>query len=271
LVNRQIDAIRGTIIRQTMFAEFEKLIHASAESGEPLTIDRLTEIYRGLLKLYFGPDFALDDELKLECFRIPHFYRAFYVYKYATGMSAAMALSDRVLAGKETPLAPAGRGAGGEGRSRDGGGQQTPLAAYLRFLSGGCSRDPLDLLRDAGVDMEHRRRPGPVRPVGRRVRPAVVGRKQSSPSWQTKSSSSASDIVATCIGRRKGASLGQFCQLPTGRRPSRSLSPGQRPGERGRNDFRVGPTGQPFLGGEWLARWAGSVRPRLCTLGVAQG
>jgi oligoendopeptidase F len=132
LINRQIDAMRGTIIRQTMFAEFEKLSHASAESGEPLTIDRLTEIYRGLLELYFGPDFALDDELNLECLRIPHFYRAFYVYKYATGMSAAIALADRVLAS--------------EGDS--------PVEAYLRFLSGGCSKDPLDLLRDAGVDME---------------------------------------------------------------------------------------------------------------------
>ena len=91
--------MRGTIIRQTMFAEFEKQIHASAESGEPLTIDRLTELYRELLKQYFGPDFALDDELSLECLRIPHFYHAFYVYKYATGMSAAIALADRVLAG----------------------------------------------------------------------------------------------------------------------------------------------------------------------------
>lgn len=130
LINRQIDAIRGTIIRQTMFAEFEKLIHASAESGEPLTIDRFQEIYRGLLEQYFGPDFALDDELSLECLRIPHFYRAFYVYKYATGMSAAMALAERVLSG---------------------GSQE--LDAYLRFLAGGCSKDPLDLLRDAGVDM----------------------------------------------------------------------------------------------------------------------
>lgn len=136
LINRQIDAMRGTIIRQTMFAEFEKLIHASAESGEPLTIDRLTEIYRELLKQYFGPDFALDDELSLECLRIPHFYHAFYVYKYATGMSAAIALADRVL-----------------------GGGRAELDAYLKFLSGGCSKDPLDLLRSAGVDMEQ---PAPI-------------------------------------------------------------------------------------------------------------
>lgn len=136
LINRQIDAMRGTIIRQTMFAEFEKQIHASAESGEPLTIDRFRELYRALLADYFGPDFAIDDDLSLECLRIPHFYRAFYVYKYATGMSAAMALADRVL-----------------------GGGQPELDAYLQFLSGGCSKDPLDLLRAAGVDME---KPEPV-------------------------------------------------------------------------------------------------------------
>ncbi len=131
LVNRQIDAMRGTIIRQTMFAEFEKLAHATAESGEPLTIDRFQEIYRELLGRYFGPDFTLDDELNLECLRIPHFYRAFYVYKYATGMSAAIALCQRVL-----------------------GGGRRELDDYLRFLGGGCSKDPLDLLREAGVDME---------------------------------------------------------------------------------------------------------------------
>src|SRR5262245_46453127 len=131
LVNRDIDAIRGTIIRQTMFAEFEKIAHATVESGEPLTVEKFREIYRGLLTLYFGPDFVIDDELALECFRIPHFYRAFYVYKYATGLSAAIALSQRVLNG--------GRG---------------ELNDYLSFLKGGCSKFPLDLLRDAGVDME---------------------------------------------------------------------------------------------------------------------
>ena len=131
LINRQIDAMRATIFRQTMFAEFEKLTHASAEEGEPLTVERFRSIYRELLELYFGPDFALDDVLSLECFRIPHFYRAFYVYKYATGMSAAIALAERILSGG-----------------------QTELNDYLGFLQGGCSKDPLDLLRDAGVDME---------------------------------------------------------------------------------------------------------------------
>ena len=158
LINRQIDAMRGTIIRQTMFAEFEKQAHASAESGEPLTIDRLTELYRELLKQYFGPDFALDDELSLECLRIPHFYHAFYVYKYATGMSAAIALADRVLAGRNgdrsnLPERPGGCFA------QIGPVPISPTDAYLQFLNGGCSKDPLDLLRAAGVDMEQ---PAPI-------------------------------------------------------------------------------------------------------------
>jgi len=131
LINRQIDAMRGTIFRQTMFAEFEKLAHQSAEAGEPLTLDRFKEIYHGLLEQYFGPGFALDEQLDLECLRIPHFYQAFYVYKYATGMCAAMALAERVLQG---------------GRAE--------REAYLRFLSAGCTKDPLDLLRDAGVDLK---------------------------------------------------------------------------------------------------------------------
>jgi oligoendopeptidase F len=136
LINRDIDAIRGTIIRQTMFAEFEKISHACVESGEPLTVERFKSIYRELLALYFGPDFAIDDCLALECFRIPHFYRAFYVYKYATGLSAAIALAERVTSGG-----------------------QHELNDYLGFLRGGCSRWPLDLLRGAGVDME---KPEPV-------------------------------------------------------------------------------------------------------------
>ena len=131
LINRQIDGIRGTIIRQTMFAEFEKVIHALVEAGEPLTVDALREEYRKLLELYFGPDFVIDPELELECMRIPHFYRAFYVYKYATGLSAAIALSERVTTGGKRELDD-----------------------YLGFLKGGCSKWPLDLLRDAGVDME---------------------------------------------------------------------------------------------------------------------
>jgi oligoendopeptidase F len=131
LINRMIDGIRGTIIRQTMFAEFEKIIHALVEKGEPLTIDMLRGEYRKLLDAYFGPAFSIDEQLSLECLRIPHFYRAFYVYKYATGLSAAIALSERVT-----------------------GGRQQELSDYLGFLKGGCSKFPLDLLRGAGVDME---------------------------------------------------------------------------------------------------------------------
>jgi oligoendopeptidase F len=136
LINREIDDIRATIIRQTMFAEFEKITHEMAESGEPLTVKAFQDVYRKLLETYFGQQFKLDDELSLECLRIPHFYRAFYVYKYATGLSAAIALSQRVLKGGKPEL-----------------------NAYLGFLKGGCSKDPLDLLRDAGVDME---KPKPV-------------------------------------------------------------------------------------------------------------
>lgn len=131
LINNQIDDIRATIVRQTMFAEFEKTTHAMVESGEPLTLAAFRQVYRQLLADYFGPEFTLDEALALECLRIPHFYRAFYVYKYATGLSAAIALSERVLAG-----GPA------------------ELADYLGFLQAGCSKFPLDLLRDAGVDLE---------------------------------------------------------------------------------------------------------------------
>ena len=130
LINREVDSIRATVIRQTMFAEFEKIIHEMAESGEALTLETLQAEYRKLLEAYFGPNFELDDILSLECLRIPHFYRAFYVFKYATGLSAAIALSQRVLKGGDAELQD-----------------------YLGFLQGGCSKDPLDLLRDAGVDM----------------------------------------------------------------------------------------------------------------------
>ncbi len=130
LINHEVDSIRATMVRQTMFAEFEKRTHEMAESGEPLTTNSLKTEYRKLLDDYFGPNFQIDDTLSLECLRIPHFYRAFYVYKYATGLAAAIALSRRVL----------------EGGQRE-------LKDYLRFLQSGCSKDPLDLLKDAGVDM----------------------------------------------------------------------------------------------------------------------
>lgn len=136
LINREIDEIRGTIVRQTMFAEFERVIHELVEAGEALTLERIRVEYRRLLDLYFGPDFVVDEALELEALRIPHFYSAFYVYKYATGLSAAIALSQRVLHGGT--------------RERE---------QYLDFLKGGGSDYPLALLRKAGVDME---RPEPV-------------------------------------------------------------------------------------------------------------
>ena len=142
LINNELDSIRATLVRQTMFAEFEKRTHEMAEAGEPLTVQSLRSVYRELLDAYFGPEFVVDKELELECFRIPHFYRAFYVYKYATGLSAAVALARRVLEGGEKEL-------------KD----------YLGFLSGGCSLDPLDLLRSAGVDMAS---PEPVQTTLRR-------------------------------------------------------------------------------------------------------
>src|SRR4030095_9216249 len=100
IINRQIDDIRGTLYRQTMFAEFEKVIHAIEEAGGALTLEVFKGEYRKLLEAYFGDAMAIDPSLDLECLRIPHFYHAFYVYKYATGLSAAVTLSQRVLSGE---------------------------------------------------------------------------------------------------------------------------------------------------------------------------
>jgi oligoendopeptidase F len=130
IINRQIDDLRGTLFRQTMFAEFEKVIHAVEESGDALTLDVFKSRYRKLLETYFAENFVLDPQLNLECLRIPHFYSAFYVYKYATGISAAVALSERVLSG-----------------------QQGSVDAYLDFLRSGGSKFPLETLKIAGVDM----------------------------------------------------------------------------------------------------------------------
>ncbi len=136
IINRQIDDIRGTLFRQTMFAEFEKVIHAIEERGDALTLDVFKTEYRQLLEAYFGLGVVLDPELDLECLRIPHFYSAFYVYKYATGVSAAVALAERVLEKKSGAV-----------------------EAYLGFLRSGGSRFPLETLRAAGVDMAS---PAPV-------------------------------------------------------------------------------------------------------------
>jgi oligoendopeptidase F len=130
IINRQIDDIRGTLFRQTMFAEFEKIIHAIEERGDALTLDVFKSEYHALLQAYFGSGVVLDPQLDLECLRIPHFYNAFYVYKYATGISAAVALSERVLAK-----------------------QPGAVDAYLAFLKSGGAKFPLETLRLAGVDM----------------------------------------------------------------------------------------------------------------------
>src|SRR5437764_35271 len=129
IINRQIDDLRGTLFRQTMFAEFERIIHAIEESGDALTLDTFKSEYRKLLEVYFADNFVLDPQLDLECSRIPHFYSAFYVYKYATGISAAVALSERVLSDRSS------------------------VDAYLNFLRFGGSRFPLEALKAAGVDM----------------------------------------------------------------------------------------------------------------------
>jgi oligoendopeptidase F len=136
ILNREIDNIRATLFRQTMFAEFEKITHRIVEDNKPLTLDAITGAYRELLEAYFGDTLVLDPELSLECLRIPHFYSAFYVYKYATGISAAIALADKVV---------------NEGASA--------AAAYLNFLKLGGSKFPLDELDHAGVDM---RSPEPI-------------------------------------------------------------------------------------------------------------
>jgi oligoendopeptidase F len=130
IINRQLDDIRGTLFRQTMFAEFEKVIHEIEESGAALTLDLFKSEYRKLLAAYFAENFVIDPQLDLECLRIPHFYGAFYVYKYATGISAAVALAEKVLRG-----------------------EAGAVEAYLGFLKSGGSKFPLETLKAAGVDM----------------------------------------------------------------------------------------------------------------------
>ncbi|MDR1419789.1 MAG: oligoendopeptidase F [Treponema sp.] len=130
LLSRRADEILATLYRQTMFAEYEKITHELEEGGTPLTVDVLRGEYRKLLEKYFGPAMILESESDLEALRIPHFYRAFYVYKYATGISAALALAERVVQGGE--------------RER---------GDYFSFLKSGGSRFPIESLKIAGVDM----------------------------------------------------------------------------------------------------------------------
>ena len=130
LINHFLDQFKGTVYRQTMFAEFELAMGRMVEGGQTLTADALSEKYLELNKLYFGPDMVSDPQIALEWTRIPHFFYNYYVFQYATGFSAAVAIANRIL--KEG--APA-------------------VADYKKFLSGGCSTDPISLLKIAGVDM----------------------------------------------------------------------------------------------------------------------
>ena len=130
LINHFLDQFKGTLYRQTMFAEFELIIGRMIGEGKTLTADILCEEYKKLNALYYGPDMVIDDEIAMEWARIPHFYYNYYVFQYATGYSAAIALSRKILA---------------EG--------ECAVKDYLGFLSGGCSKSPIDLLKGAGVDM----------------------------------------------------------------------------------------------------------------------
>lgn len=130
LLNHYMESFRGTVFRQTMFAEFEMLIHEKAEAGEALTAELLSSIYHDLNVKYYGPDMVVDSDIDYEWSRIPHFYTSFYVYKYATGFSAATALCNGIL--------------------KDG---QPALEKYLNFLKSGGSDYPIELLKKAGVDM----------------------------------------------------------------------------------------------------------------------
>ena len=136
LINHFLDSFKGTIYRQTMFAEFELWMGRCSEAGQSLTADLLSEKYLELNKLYFGPEMVMDKGIELEWARIPHFFYNYYVFQYATGYSAAVALANRILS---------------EGESA--------VADYKRFLSGGSSTDPISLLKIAGVDMSS---PAPV-------------------------------------------------------------------------------------------------------------
>lgn len=130
LLNHFFEQFKGTLYRQTMFAEFEMEAHAKAEHGEVLSAESLCAMYKKLNEKYFGPDMVIDDEIALEWARIPHFYTPFYVYQYATGYSAAIAISSKILAGDEQVI-----------------------AGYRKFLSGGSSMHPIELLKLCGIDM----------------------------------------------------------------------------------------------------------------------
>ena len=130
LLNHALEGFKGTVYRQTMFAEFEKTAHEMQERGEPLTAEALCRIYEDLVRDYFGEALVMDEEVRYEWARIPHFYSSFYVYKYATSYSAAALLTEKILREGEAAVKP-----------------------YLRFLTLGGSEDPLESLKIAGVDL----------------------------------------------------------------------------------------------------------------------
>lgn len=132
LINHYLEQFKGTLFRQTMFAEFEMMTHKMAEEGEVLSAEVLCDVYRKLNEKYFGPEMVIDDEIALEWARIPHFYTPFYVYQYATGFSAAIAIASKILKG-----------------------DREALAGYKKFLSGGSSMHPIELLKLCGVDMSN--------------------------------------------------------------------------------------------------------------------
>ena len=130
LINYFLEQFRTTLYRQTMFAEFEMLTHKMVEEGKALTAENLKKLYYDLNVQYYGTDMVVDDEIAIEWARIPHFYYNFYVYQYATSFAASMALSQMIL---------------NEGKP--------VVDRYLKFLSGGCTKAPTELLKDAGVDI----------------------------------------------------------------------------------------------------------------------
>lgn len=134
LINTELDKLRATLIRQTMFAEFEKIVHEKVEEDTQLTSDKLCEIYLDLNKKYFGNDVVIDEEIKYEWARIPHFYSCFYVYKYATGISAAIAIAKKILSNEEGFV-----------------------EKYINMLKQGCTKKSVDLLKMVDVDLESKK------------------------------------------------------------------------------------------------------------------
>jgi oligoendopeptidase F len=131
IINHYLDGFRSTVFRQTMFAEFEQIVHTKQAQGVSLTQETLNSIYHDLVALYYGPDMTVDEEIDHEWMRIPHFYTPFYVYQYATGYSAATAFAAKIL--------------------KEG---EPAVRTYIdNFLKGGCAKDPIDILASAGVDM----------------------------------------------------------------------------------------------------------------------